>query len=126
RVLISSAALILLVLGAWWLLSNRAPTQKELVQRQLTANSPDNPVLAAAISPDGKFLAYSDANGFHLRLISTGETKQLALPSGLAVARILSSAPETLGAPLSWFPDGSKVLITVTTPGETLSLWAVS
>jgi len=126
RVLISSAALILLVLGLWWLLSNRTQSQKELVQRQLTANSPDNPVLAAAISPDGKFLAYSDANGFHLRLISTGETKQLALPSGLAVASIFSGAPQTLGAPLSWFPDGSKVLITATTPGETPSLWAVS
>jgi eukaryotic-like serine/threonine-protein kinase len=126
RVLISSAALILLMLGLWWLLSNRTQSLKELVQRQLTANSPDNPVLAAAISPDGKFLAYSDANGFHLRLISTGETKQLALPSGLAVASIVSVAPETLGAPLSWFPDGSKILITVTTPGETPSLWAVS
>ncbi len=123
---ISSAALILLVLGLWWLLSNRTQSQKELVQRQLTANSPENPVLAAAISPDGKFLAYSDANGFHLRLISTGETKQLALPSGLAVASIFSGAPQTLGAPLSWSPDGSKVLITVTTPGETPSLWAVS
>jgi Tol biopolymer transport system component len=97
-----------------------------LVQRQLTANSPDNPVLAAAISPDGKFLAYGDANGFHLRLISTGETKQLTLPSGLAVASVFSGAPATLGAPLSWFPDGSKVLLTVTTPGETPSLWAVS
>jgi len=125
-VLISSAALILLGLGLWWLLSNRTQSQKELVQRQLTANSPENPILAAAISPDGKFLAYSDANGFHLRLISTGETKQLALPSGLAVASIFSGAPETLGAPLSWFPDGSKVLITATTPGETPSLWAVS
>ncbi len=127
RVWISSAALILLVLGLWWLLSNRTQSQKELVQRQLTANSPDNPVLAAAISPDGKFLAYSDANGFHLRLISTGETKQLALPSGLAVASVFSGAPETLGAPLSWFPDGSKVLITTATrPGGTPSLWAVS
>ena len=126
RVLISSAALILLVLGLWWLLSNRTQTQKELVQRQLTANSPDNAVLAAAISPDGKFLAYSDANGFHLRLISTGETKQLALPSGLSVASIFSGAPETLGAPLSWFPDGTKVLITATRPGEDPSLWAVS
>jgi eukaryotic-like serine/threonine-protein kinase len=126
RVLISSAALILLVLGLWWLLANRTQSQKELVQRQLTANSPENPILAAAISPDGKFLAYSDANGFHLRLISTGETKQLALPSGLAVASIFSGAPQTLGAPLSWFPDGSKVLITVTIPGETPSLWAVS
>jgi len=129
RVLISSTALILLVLGLWWLLSNRTQSQKELVQRQLTANSQDNPVLAAAISPDGKFLAYSDANGFHLRLISTGETKQLTLPSGLAVANVLSGAPETwaLGAPLSWYPDGSKVLITTATnPGEPPSLWAVS
>src|SRR5579864_3447694 len=127
RVLISSAALILLVLGLWWLLSNRTQSQKELVQRQLTANSPDNPVLAAAISPDGKFLAYSDANGFHLRLISTGETKQLAHPSGLAVANVFSGAPSTLGAPLSWFPDGSKILITASArAGETPSLWAVS
>jgi serine/threonine protein kinase len=126
RVLISSAALILLVLGLWWLLSNRTQSQKELVQRQLTANSPDNPVLAAAISPDGKFLAYSDANGFHLRLISTGETKQLALPSGLAVVSVFSGAPGTLGSPLSWFPDGSKVLITAARPGEDPSLWAIS
>ncbi|MGD1082410.1 MAG: protein kinase [Candidatus Sulfotelmatobacter sp.] len=126
RVLISSAALILLVLGLWWLLSNRTQSQKELVQRQLTANSPDNPVLAAAISLDGKFLAYSDANGFHLRLISTGETKQLALPSGLAVGSIFSGAPQTLGAPLSWFPDGSKILITAVRPGEDPSLWAIS
>src|SRR5579859_445137 len=126
RVLISSAALILLVLGLWWLLANRTQSQKELVQRQLTANSPENPILAAAISPDGKFLAYSDANGFHLRLIKTGETKQLALPSGLEVASIFSGAPETLGAPLSWFPDGSKILITVESSGEPPSLWAVS
>jgi Tol biopolymer transport system component len=127
RVLIGSGALILLVLGLWWSLSNRTQPQKELVQRQLTANSPDNPVLAAAISPDGKFLAYSDANGFHLQLISTGETKQLPLPSGLTVASVFLGAPETLGAPLSWFPDGSKVLITTAErPGEPPSLWAVS
>ena len=100
---------------------------RELVQRQLTANSPDDPVLAAAISPDGKFLAYSDAIGFHLQLISTGETKQLTLPPGLTVASAFSNAPATLGAPLSWFPDGSKVLITTAThPGEPPSLWAIS
>jgi eukaryotic-like serine/threonine-protein kinase len=127
RVLISSAALILLVLSLWWLLSNRNQSQKELVQRQLTANSPDNPVLAAAISPDGKFLAYSDANGFHLRLISTGETKRLTLPSGLAVASAFSGSPTTLGALISWFPDGSKVLITaVTHPWGAPSLWTIS
>lgn len=126
QVLISSAALILLVPGVWWLLANRTQSQKQLVQRQLTDNSTDDPVLAAAISPDGKFLAYSDANGLHLRLISTGETRSLALPSGLVAANIFSGAPETLGAPLSWFPDGSKVLITATRPGEDPSLWAIS
>ncbi len=120
------STILILTLRLRWLPFGRTQLPKELVQRQLTANSPDNPVLAAAISPDGKFLAYSDANGFHLRLISTGETKHLALPSGHAVASIFSGAPETLGAPLSWFPDGSKILITVTTPGETPSLWAVS
>ncbi len=109
-----------------WLPFGRTQSPKELVQRQLTANSPDDPVLAAAISPDGKLLAYSDANGLYLRLISTGETRRLALPSRLVVASIFSGAPQTLGAPLSWFPDGSKVLITATRPGETPSLWAVS
>lgn len=125
-VLISSAALILLVLGLWWLLANRTQSHKELVQRQLTANSIDDPVLAAAISPDGKFLAYSDANGLHLRLISTGETRRLALPSGLVALSIFLGAPQTLGAPLSWFPDGTKVLISATRPGKDPSLWAVS
>ncbi len=118
----------LLVLLLVRLSGSRGPTTPpEMVQRQLTANSPDNPVLAAAISPDGKFLAYSDANGFHLQLISTGETKQLTLPSGLAVASAFSGAPATLAAPLSWFPDGSKVLITAAAqPAEPPSLWAVS
>lgn len=126
QVLIGSAALILLALGLWWLLAIRTHSQKELVQRQLTANSTDDPVLAAAISPDGKFLAYSDTNGLHLRLVSTGETRPLALPSGLVAASIFSGVPETLGSPLSWFPDGSKVLITATRPGEDPSLWAIS
>jgi eukaryotic-like serine/threonine-protein kinase len=118
----------LLVLLLVSLSRSRGPTTRlELVQRQLTANSPDNPVLAAAISPDGKFLAYSDTNGLHLQLISTGETRQLTLPSGLAVASAFSGAPATMGAPLSWFPDGSKVLITaVTHPWGTPSVWAVS
>ena len=120
------SAMLIPMLRMRWLPFGRTQLPKEMVQRQLTANSTDNPVLAAAISPDGKFLAYSDANGFHLRLISTGETKQLALPSGLAVASIFSGGPETLGAPLSWFPDGSKILITATRPDENLSLWAIS
>jgi serine/threonine protein kinase len=126
--LLAAAAFTVTLLVLLLVLSgSRGPTTPLVVQRQLTANSPDNPVLAAAISPDGKFLAYSDANGFHLRLISTGETKQLTLPPGLAVASAFSGAPATLAAPLSWFPDGSKVLITTAAqPAEPPSLWAIS
>jgi len=124
---IAAVSIILIpMLRMRWLPFGRTESPKELVPRQLTANSQDNPVLAAAISPDGKFLAYSDANGLQLRLISTGETSRLTLPSGLSVVSIFSGAPETLGAPLTWFPDGTRVLITATRPGEEPSLWAVS
>ena len=53
-----------------------------LTQRQLTANPSEVPVFTAAISADGKHLAYSDANGFYIRIVDTGETNPLKLPPG--------------------------------------------
>ena len=55
----------------------------ELLQRQITANPSDDGVYRAAISPDGKYLAYTDLNGVYLRLIETGETRSLPIPAGL-------------------------------------------
>jgi hypothetical protein len=49
-------------------------------QQQITANPPDDPVLGVALSPDGKYIAYGDLTGVHLRLIATGETRTLPLP----------------------------------------------
>jgi serine/threonine protein kinase len=54
----------------------------ELTQRQLTSNALEKPVIAAAISPDGRYLAYSDPSGVYLRLLETGETHALRLPPG--------------------------------------------
>src|SRR4029077_4244194 len=48
-------------------------------ERRLTANSPDLPVYNAAISPNGKFLAYSDPRGVFLRALDTEESHPLSV-----------------------------------------------
>jgi eukaryotic-like serine/threonine-protein kinase len=65
-----------------------APGQREktasgpVKQRQLTANAAEVPVYTAAISPDGKHLAYSDPTGIYIAILSSGETHALKLPPG--------------------------------------------
>src|ERR1700722_6238983 len=44
----------------------------ELKTRPLTDNSSDNPVSSGAISPDGRYLAYAEGRGMHIKLIETG------------------------------------------------------
>jgi hypothetical protein len=54
----------------------------EPVPQQITFNPTEQPVFLSAISPDGKYLAYGDSGGIHLRQTSTGETHLLAVPPG--------------------------------------------
>jgi len=69
-------------------------TQAPFSQRRLTANPHDAPLTSGVISPDGKYLAYSDPTGFYLRHVDSGETIAVPLPNGF------DAMPE------SWFPDG--------------------
>ena len=89
-----TAAALALILGyfAW---SSRS-TPRELKQTQLTANSGDDPVTGDAISPDGKYLAYSDKNGVHIKLLSTGETRTLSQISSDWY--------------FAWYPDSTRFL----------------
>ena len=100
KVLIASGILAVLAigLGIGWYSSHRPKLEVEFKQRQLTTNPFETPVNSAKISPDGKYLAYSDDTGVFLKVIDTGERNVLAVPAG---ARI---------ADLNWFPDGSKLL----------------
>jgi serine/threonine protein kinase len=87
RRLVWPVGIALIALLAWvsfLLLRNRAEkaAPSALALRQLTANSAELPVHTAAISPDGKHLAYSDSSGFYIRLLDTGETDPLKLPPG--------------------------------------------
>jgi Tol biopolymer transport system component len=61
----------------------------------LTANPADVSVSSARISPDGKYVAYSDPTGVQVRVIDTGETQRLPDTSGMAV--------------YAWTADGTKI-----------------
>jgi DNA-binding winged helix-turn-helix (wHTH) protein/Tol biopolymer transport system component len=104
------AALSILTLERW-----RHSTQGgEVVERQLTANSRENSVTSAAVSPDGKYLTYADATGIYLKVIRTGETHAVTLPPDFA-ARVDD-----------WFPDSSNILISRLEGAEKASLWRIS
>ena len=107
---------VLIVIGiasavAWFALRQPPPPPPELRERRLTANPADNPVTSAVISPDGKYLAYSDLGGIHLKLIATGETRTIPQTEGWTVT--------------SWFPDGSKLLANGPNP-ENPGVWVIS
>jgi len=109
------AGLALLALGvglAWWL---RPAAGRQPVAQRITANPPDVPVTGAVISPDGKYVAYSDDTGVYIRLIDGGETRPLVLPKGFD------------GVPTSWYPDSTHLLLTSAwRPQKKAKIWRVS
>jgi Tol biopolymer transport system component len=109
---IAGALVTILAATTIGLFVSRGPRHtKEMVQQRLTANPSDDPVLAQALSPDGKYLAFADQSGLRLRLVKTGETQRLA--------QLEVSA-------LAWFSDGTKILATAAEPGHPPALWTVS
>lgn len=109
------AAVLLAGISAGWHAGHRSAASIRFTERRLTGNPENDPVLSAAISPDGKYLAFADHAGLFLRVVGTGETHPIALPDSLRPSYV------------SWFPDGSHVLITNTSsPSEKSSLWNAS
>jgi DNA-binding winged helix-turn-helix (wHTH) protein/Tol biopolymer transport system component len=102
---LSALVLVLAVLGLAWYIRDRP--HRQYIQQNLTANPVENPVLAAAISPDGKYLAYSDDNGVSLKIIDTGTVHLLPETKDLVIE--------------DWFPDGNQVLAI----RDSKVLWAV-
>jgi serine/threonine protein kinase/Tol biopolymer transport system component len=96
------------------------PVQQQPVsQSQLTSNSPGYGVKGAAMSLDGKYLAYSDEMGLHLKLIGTGEMRTLSLPAEAA-------ASHATWFPAAWFPDGARLLTNLIVAGKPPSIWILS
>jgi DNA-binding winged helix-turn-helix (wHTH) protein/Tol biopolymer transport system component len=106
-------ALIIIASVVWavWRLPSR---QADIIERKLTSNSPENSVNSAAVSPDGKYLAYSDNTGIYLKLIRTGEVHPVPLPPNFS-ARVDD-----------WFPDGSRLLVSRWDEPGKANLWSIS
>ena len=110
---------------------NRPPKTASVVPeiklRQITFNSSENPAINGSISPDGKYLEYSDTRGLHLKLIDTGETRTVPQPESLKD----QSVKWEVGP---WFPDSTKFLVNVRPAikewnewnSVNTSVWAVS
>jgi serine/threonine protein kinase/Tol biopolymer transport system component len=117
-VLGTAGAVIVLIGVAWFLLHQPPPPPVELTQRRLTFNSSDNPVKSSAISPDGRYLTYSDSAGIHVKLLSTGEERLIPRPAG-----ILATAEWVID---SWFPDGTQLLANTFESRVGASTWTAS
>ena len=116
---IAAGAAVLLLAGAYaW---RRAPHHASMSRppmsiRQLPAV---HGVTRSAISPDGKYLAYSDDAGSHIRVSETGETRTLLLPAEVASTR-------AAWLPAAWFPDGTRLLANLEVAGRPPSIWVLS
>jgi eukaryotic-like serine/threonine-protein kinase len=114
------ASIVALAALLWLALWRPAQPPPQLTQTSLTFNSTDNPVTSSALSADGKFLAYSDLSGIHVKLLSTGEERLIRKPAG--------SGADSEWKVACWFPDGTRVLANMagnlTDPSS--SMWTVS
>jgi len=102
------------------------PAEKpEMSFKALTSNSADSPLDSAAISPDGKYLAFSSKGKLFVQVVHSGEKNPIVLPEGFPARGV------------SWFPDGTKLLLFQIEPrwikvkGEVtresgFSLWSLS
>ena len=82
-----AATLLLGLLVAYFLRSRSAVSpimtgsSPAIAERQITSNPIEDPVVFAAISPDGKYVAYNDSTAIRIRLVDTGETRTLSVPA---------------------------------------------
>lgn len=111
-VVFSALVLVLVGLAIGFRIAPHALTLDRAIR--LTANPTGDPIHAAAISHDGRHLAFSDETGFYVRQINTGETHAIALPEGMRASAI------------SWAPDNDHVILALTNSNGSSSLWEIS
>jgi serine/threonine protein kinase/Tol biopolymer transport system component len=105
---VASVTVLLIALAVGWVIWKRTPAESaQMVQRQLMASTPDNPINEAVISRDGKYLAYTDNGGIAIEEIENGDTHRLPNTSGLTLQ--------------DWYPDGLHLLVT----DDDKNLWSL-
>lgn len=107
---VACLALLVALAAVFWIVKSDHSTS-ELKQYRLTSNSPEDPMRSGAISPDGKYLAYADLKGIHIKLLETGQTRDLAGVKG-------SNGQRVDWTVTSWFPDGTRFLANIASPTD--------
>lgn len=85
--------------ATWGAVGGSRVSPKTFTSTQLTFNSAELPTTAAAISPDGKYLACLDAAGLTVRTLATGPDLRLPLQPGMEISN------------LAWLPDSVGLLM---------------
>jgi serine/threonine protein kinase len=112
-------ALSLAAGGVYWFNERQQSAPREIKFRQLTFNSAENAVRNGAISPDGKYLTYTDGKGIQIRLLETGETHLLPVPKALQDVK-----PEWEFPWSAWLPDSTRFLVNAHPAGESAEVWS--
>jgi len=109
-----ATAAMLMIGGAifWYVTQHKNRLALELNPVQLTTNSAELEIESSALSPDGKYVAYSDHRGIHLRVIASNENHVLPQTAGYRVT--------------SWFPDATRMIAVLPPAGEKGGIFAVS
>jgi eukaryotic-like serine/threonine-protein kinase len=112
---------LLIVSASLWLAKRQPPSTQapaEIKFRQLTLNSSENPVTSGAISPNGKYLAYVDKLGMHVKDIETGSTQAVTQPPDMNKDSVNW---EIIDA--AWFPDNVRFLANANSASEPFNDW---
>jgi serine/threonine protein kinase len=100
-----ATAAVFIVTAIFWLsrfARTAVQSPPKLKLHQLTANSFENRVTSGALSPDGKYLAYSDMKGIYVKLTETGETRVVQQPGELRGKDVNWEVVRT------WFPNSTS------------------
>jgi serine/threonine protein kinase len=108
RELVAAGVVIIFIASAAFWFAQRQPRSPaalpDLKWRQLTSNSNEDGVGGGFISPDGKYLAYPDKLGMHVKQLETGEMQTIPPPP-----EIKSNTLDWVVGP--WLPDGRSFLV---------------
>jgi Tol biopolymer transport system component/DNA-binding winged helix-turn-helix (wHTH) protein len=110
---LSAAALLVVGSIGGWIAARRLVQSPQPSEARLTNNSPDDPIMSVALSPDAKYIAFADRAGLFLRELSSGETHSIDIP-GVVRPRARS-----------WFPDGSHLLVNASQATGVMSVYNV-
>ena len=100
KVIAAAVCLIALGMITGLVIGTRQGSPRSMTPVRLTSFAPELSVTAAAISPDGRSVAYANPAGLFIQQLATRTIQTVRPPaSGLDVSS------------LSWFPSGNKILV---------------